>query len=144
MTASGNTPQFEDDEIGAMTAAYFSGKMTEPNWRIGKRAAHPDAPPDRPWLGKSIVLEEMDLLEPEEQDGAGDSEQGLALTLARKLYTTDKYLQGEYINMSTGIGVSPEFHILANLAVGGALNLRDVVTICFLAGRLSIALAQQR
>jgi hypothetical protein len=85
----------------------------------------------------------MVFLEPEEADGPGDSEQGYALKLARKLYTTDDYLQGEYINMSTGIGVSPEFHIMANLAVGGAMSLRDIATLCFLAGRLSLALAQQ-
>jgi hypothetical protein len=114
----------DHDEICAMNEAYFSGKMTAPNWKQGSRAALPDAPAGRPWVGKSVVLDEMDLLDPAEQDGPGDSEQGLALMLARKLYSTDEYLQGDFINMSTGIGVSPEFHIMANLAVGGAMDLR--------------------
>jgi hypothetical protein len=137
-------PERNHDELCALNEAYFSGKMTAPDWTTGSRAALPDAPSDKPWLGKSILLDERDLLEPEEQDGPGDSEQGLALMLARKLYSTDEYLQGDFINMSTGIGVSPEFHIMANLAVGGAMDLRTFATLCFLAGRLSLALAQQR
>jgi hypothetical protein len=84
-------PDFDKDEVGAMTAEYFSGKMTAPNWKAGKREALPDAPHDKPWLGKSIVLDELDLLDPDE-DALADTEQGWALMLARKLYTTDEYL----------------------------------------------------
>jgi hypothetical protein len=70
--------------------------MKEPDWTTGSRASLPNSSADEPWFGKSIVLRHMDLLEPEETDGPGDSEQSYALMLTRKMYTTDDYLQGEY------------------------------------------------
>jgi hypothetical protein len=91
---------------------------------------------------QSIAIQKHDLLKPESL--LEGSEQATALMLARKLYQTDDYLQGEYISMSTGIGVAPEFHALVQAGASGALSLRDVATICFLAGRLSIALNAQR
>ena len=109
---------------------------TEPNYS----KIHP---PGR-LSGQSILINKRDLLVAEEYGDSPDSEQATAIMLARKLYETDDYLQGEFINMGTGIGVSSDFHALAKMAVDGALPLRDLATICFLAGRLSLALGQQR
>ena len=100
-----------------------------------------------PLDGKTIAVEGSDFCEPEPRPhgfGPYESEQGIALMLARKLYKTDDYMQDDVINMGTGIGVSPEFYELVDQAVQGKLPLRYFATICFLAGRLSIALGQQR
>jgi len=94
-----------------------------------------------PLVGKTITIDAFDLLEPE------DSEQGHAVMLARKLYDTDDYAQGDLINMSTGIGVSADYHALLEMTVGDErdnLGMRYFAAIMFLAGRLSIALAAQR
>jgi hypothetical protein len=68
MTTCGNLPEFNDDdpsevqrrrrdEACAMNEAYFSGKMTAPDWTRGSRAALPNAPAGKPSVGKSIVLD---------------------------------------------------------------------------------------
>lgn len=98
-----------------------------------------------PLDGKTIAISELDFCEPDaSQFSARESEQGIALMLARKLYETDDYLNDDVINMGTGIGVSPEFRAMVEQAASGELPLRYFATICFLAGRLSIAVAQQR
>jgi hypothetical protein len=104
---------------------------------------NPEKP--HPLAGKTIPIDESDFCEPEpSQFGPRESEQGLALMLARKLYETDDYMQDDVINIGTGIGVSPEFCELVDQAVQGKLPLRYFATIFFLAGRVSIALGQQR
>jgi hypothetical protein len=77
-------------------------------------------------IGKHIVVREHDLPLPEPEDGPGDSEQGVALKLARELCNSDDWHDGEFINMSTGLGVSPEFHQMVTLAARGALTVRDM------------------
>jgi hypothetical protein len=93
---------------------------------------HSKLPAPGPLTGQSILIDKRDLLVAEEYGEPPDSEQATAIMLARKLYETDDYLQGEFINMGTGIGVSRDFHALAKLAVDGALPLRDLATICWL------------
>src|ERR1700732_4207394 len=107
---------------------------------MATQANYSKVSPPGPLTGQSILIDKRDLLVAEEHGDSPDSAQATAIMLARKLYETDDYLQDEFINMGTGIGVSRDFHALAKLAVEGALPLRDLATICFLAGRLSVAL----
>jgi hypothetical protein len=100
-----------------------------------------------PLVGKTITIDKSDVFysEPKQYPfKPWDSEQGIALMLARKLHQTDDYVNDDLINMSTGIGVSPEFHALVDEVVRGKLTLRYFATVCFLAGRLSMAVGQQR
>jgi hypothetical protein len=60
---------------------------------------------------KSIMIQDRDLLNVD-TGRQHQTEQGIALMLARKLYETEHYLQGDFINTGTGIGVSQDFHEL--------------------------------
>jgi hypothetical protein len=53
-------------------------------------------------------------------------------------------LNDDHITLATGIQCSPKFREMVAEAVEGKLGLRDIATVSFLAGRLSIALAAQR
>jgi hypothetical protein len=89
-------------------------------------------------IGKSILVKECDLLEP--AHGRGDSEQRTALRRAIALYKSDVY-ENEFTRMSIALGASPEFHAVVGLAASGALAVRDIAAICYLAGVLG---AQQQ
>ena len=96
---------------------------------------------ESPLVGKIITIDKFDVLETE------GSEQGLAIMLARKLYDTEDYSQGDLINLGTGIAVSADYHALLEMTVGderSRLGMRYFAAVMFLAGRLSIALAAQR
>lgn len=86
---------------------------------------------------QTISITKDDLLEPTDPR----LEANLALMVARSL--PSDYVNDELINLTSGIGMSPEFHKMVAEVANGKMLVRDLAVYCYMAGRLSIALAAQ-
>ena len=90
-----------------------------------------------PAITTTIRVVEQDLLRPT------DRFTGMNVALIASRSLPMEYVDGELINLMSGIGVSPEYHKMVDEMKSGELILRDFATYCYMAGRLSIALAPQ-
>lgn len=84
-------------------------------------------------------------LGPEERSMHGDtdpkSQINVALQTANYLANDAGYADPEFINLMTGLSFAPKFHELLDEMVAGKLLVRDFAALCYLAGRLSIAIS---
>ncbi len=83
----------------------------------------------------------IEITDDEVVDVLPDLPENLALQMARSLIRSS--YQDQLITLMVDIGASPEFHQMLEQMISGEMLVREFGGYCYMAGRLSMAMAEK-